>query len=164
MQVIRQAGTASDVVRMFEASQPDPTLMDLRLPDRSGVEAIREIRVMPPKARIIVLTDFDVSSAKPVSVAVERFDFYAQDTWRVNSRFTLNYGARLDHIAWWYDKNGNISVFNAASYDPKTPASTYSGMQTHTTHPAIPISGAKPLSFQFAPSAGFAINQSRRPW
>lgn len=54
MKVIGQAGTASDAVRMFEASQPDLTLMDLRLPDRSGVEAIREIRASSPKARIIV--------------------------------------------------------------------------------------------------------------
>jgi len=59
MQVIGQAGTASDAVRMFEASQPDLTLMDLRLPDRSGVEAIREIRAISPKARIIVLTTYE---------------------------------------------------------------------------------------------------------
>lgn len=59
MQVIGQAGTASEAVRMFEAAQPDLTLMDLRLPDRSGVELIREIRVLSPKARIIVLTTYE---------------------------------------------------------------------------------------------------------
>jgi DNA-binding NarL/FixJ family response regulator len=59
MQVIGQAGTAAEAMRMFEAMQPDLTLMDLRLPDRSGVEAIRAIRAVSPKARIIVLTTYE---------------------------------------------------------------------------------------------------------
>ena len=59
MKVVGQAGTAGDAVRIFEAQQPDLTLMDLRLPDRSGVEAIRDIRAMSPKARIIVLTTYE---------------------------------------------------------------------------------------------------------
>jgi DNA-binding NarL/FixJ family response regulator len=59
MQVIGQAGTASEAVRMFEAVQPDLTLMDLRLPDRSGVEAIRIIRAISPRAKIIVLTTYE---------------------------------------------------------------------------------------------------------
>jgi DNA-binding NarL/FixJ family response regulator len=59
MKVIGQAGTTAEAVRMFEAMQPDLTLMDLRLPDRSGVEAIRAIRSKSPKARIIVLTTYE---------------------------------------------------------------------------------------------------------
>jgi DNA-binding NarL/FixJ family response regulator len=59
MQVVGQAGTAGDAVRMFESLQPDLTLMDLRLPDRSGVEAIRTIRAISPKAKIIVLTTYE---------------------------------------------------------------------------------------------------------
>ncbi|WP_263373602.1 carboxypeptidase regulatory-like domain-containing protein [Granulicella aggregans] len=88
----------------------------------------------------------------------KRFDFYGQDTWKIGSRLTVNYGARLDHIAWWYDKDGKIAVFNPAAYDPSAPITAYTGMQTHATNSAIPISGAKPLSFQFAPSAGFAYD------
>jgi len=59
MQVVGQAGTAGDAVRMFESLQPDLTLMDLRLPDRSGVEAIRTICAISPKAKIIVLTTYE---------------------------------------------------------------------------------------------------------
>jgi hypothetical protein len=92
----------------------------------------------------------------------KRFDFYAQDTWKASTRLTLNYGARLDHIAWWYDKNGLISVFNPAAYVASAPVTAYSGMQDHATNSAIPISGTKPLSFQFAPSAGFAYNLDGR--
>jgi hypothetical protein len=92
----------------------------------------------------------------------KRFDFYGEDTWKASSRLTLNYGARLDHIAWWYDKNGLIAVFNPAAYVASAPITAYSGMQTHATNAAIPISGAKPLSLQFAPSAGFAYNLDGR--
>lgn len=59
MQVVAQAGTAAEAVRMFSAERPDLTLMDLRLPDKSGVEAIRAIRAMAPKARIVVLTTYE---------------------------------------------------------------------------------------------------------
>ena len=90
----------------------------------------------------------------------KRFDFYGEDTWKATSKLTVNYGARLDHIAWWYDKDGKIAVFNPAAYDPSAPVTAYSGMQTHATNPAIPISGAKPLNFQFAPSVGFAYDLS----
>jgi hypothetical protein len=88
----------------------------------------------------------------------KRFDFYGEDTWKVTSRLTVNYGARLDHIAWWYDKNGLISVFNPSAYSGSAPVTAYSGMQDHASNPAIDISGRKPLGFQFAPSAGFAYD------
>jgi DNA-binding NarL/FixJ family response regulator len=59
MQVVAQAGTASEAVRMFAAEKPELTLMDLRLPDKSGVEAIRAIRGIAPKAKIVVLTTYE---------------------------------------------------------------------------------------------------------
>jgi hypothetical protein len=92
----------------------------------------------------------------------KRFDFYGEDTWKVGSRLTINYGARLDHIAWWYDKNGLISVFNPAAYSASAPVTAYSGMQDHATNPSIDISGRPPLHFQFAPSAGFAYDLDGR--
>jgi DNA-binding NarL/FixJ family response regulator len=58
-QVIGQAGTAAEAVHLFTTKGPDLTLMDLRLPDKSGVDAIREIRKISPKAKIIVLTTYE---------------------------------------------------------------------------------------------------------
>jgi hypothetical protein len=92
----------------------------------------------------------------------KRFDFYGEDTWKISSRVTVNYGARLDHIAWWYDKNGLISVFNPAAYSATAPVTAYSGMQDHASNPSVNISGRPPLSFQFAPSAGFAVDLDGR--
>jgi DNA-binding NarL/FixJ family response regulator len=59
MRVVGQAGTAAEAVRLFITLRPAITLMDLRLPDRNGVEAIREIRASAPQAHIVVLTTYE---------------------------------------------------------------------------------------------------------
>jgi DNA-binding NarL/FixJ family response regulator len=59
MEACAQAGTVSDAVRLFDEHEPDLTLMDLRLPDGHGVEAIRLIRRKKPSAKIIVLTTYE---------------------------------------------------------------------------------------------------------
>jgi DNA-binding NarL/FixJ family response regulator len=59
MEACAQAGTVSDAVKLFGEHDPDLTLMDLRLPDGHGVEAIRLIRQKNPSAKIIVLTTYE---------------------------------------------------------------------------------------------------------
>lgn len=59
MKIVGQAGTAAEAVRLFQSANPDITLMDLRLPDSSGVEAIRSICATNPNARIVVLTTYE---------------------------------------------------------------------------------------------------------
>jgi DNA-binding NarL/FixJ family response regulator len=59
MQVIGQAANGQDAIQDFKKHQPDITLMDLRLPDMSGIDAMIAIRAEFPEARIILLTTFD---------------------------------------------------------------------------------------------------------
>ncbi len=59
MILVAQAATGREAIRMFAQHRPDITLMDLRLPDMSGIDAIIAIRAEAPDARIIVLTTFD---------------------------------------------------------------------------------------------------------
>jgi DNA-binding NarL/FixJ family response regulator len=59
MQVCAQAGGVTDAVSLFEEHHPDITLMDLRLPDGHGIEAIRRIRRKSPSAKIIVVTTYE---------------------------------------------------------------------------------------------------------
>ena len=57
--VVALAGSGEEAVELFRRHRPDVTLMDLRLPGMSGVEAIRAIRADYPEARIVVLTMYE---------------------------------------------------------------------------------------------------------
>ncbi len=59
MEVIAQAGTGSEAVALFRQHQPDVTLMDLRMPEMNGVEAIVAILQEFPTAHIAILTTYD---------------------------------------------------------------------------------------------------------
>jgi DNA-binding NarL/FixJ family response regulator len=59
MEMVAQAATGSEAIQMFRQHQPDVTLMDLRLPDMSGIDALIAIRSDYPEARIIMLTTFE---------------------------------------------------------------------------------------------------------
>jgi len=59
MQMIAQASTGSEAIQMFNQYRPDITLMDLRLPDMSGIDALIAIRSEFPDARVIMLTTFE---------------------------------------------------------------------------------------------------------
>jgi DNA-binding NarL/FixJ family response regulator len=67
IQVVAAAATGRDAVALFDTFRPDVTLMDLRMPDISGLDAIRLIRRTHPQARIVVLTmyhgDEDITQA-----------------------------------------------------------------------------------------------------
>jgi len=59
MLMIAEAASAHDGILQFRKHRPDVTLMDLRLPDISGVDTIVAIRSEFPDARIIMLTTFE---------------------------------------------------------------------------------------------------------
>src|SRR5919108_1320055 len=59
MEVIAQGVNGQQALEMYRQHQPDITLMDLRMPVMSGVDAIARIREEFPEARIIVLTTYD---------------------------------------------------------------------------------------------------------
>lgn len=59
MAVIGQAKDGIEATKLFRQEQPDVTLMDLRMPQMGGVEAITAICTEFNNARIIVLTTYD---------------------------------------------------------------------------------------------------------
>jgi len=65
MSVVGQAGSGREAIESFRRLRPDVTLMDLRMPDMSGLEAISAIRTEFSSARIVVLTTYpgDVQAA-----------------------------------------------------------------------------------------------------
>jgi DNA-binding NarL/FixJ family response regulator len=61
--VVGEAGNGADAVTAALALRPSVTLMDLRMPDVDGVEAIARIEAEWPDAAIIVLTTYDTDEA-----------------------------------------------------------------------------------------------------
>lgn len=57
-QVVAEAGTAAEAVEMTRKFEPDLVVMDVRLPDGSGIEACREIRAEFPGTRVVILTSY----------------------------------------------------------------------------------------------------------
>jgi DNA-binding NarL/FixJ family response regulator len=59
MLVIGEASNGQEALQAFQKHRPDITLMDLRLPDMSGIDALIAIRAEYPAARVIMLTTFE---------------------------------------------------------------------------------------------------------
>lgn len=59
MELVSQAATGAEAIQHYRLHKPDITLMDLRLPDLSGIDAMIAIRAEFPEARIIMLTTFE---------------------------------------------------------------------------------------------------------
>jgi DNA-binding NarL/FixJ family response regulator len=59
MVLVAEAANGREAIEGFRAHRPDVTLMDLRLPDISGIDAMVAIRTDFPDARVIVLTTFE---------------------------------------------------------------------------------------------------------
>ena len=57
-EVVGQAGTVEQAITEAARSEPDVIVMDVRLPDGSGIEACREIREARPETKVIMLTSY----------------------------------------------------------------------------------------------------------
>jgi DNA-binding NarL/FixJ family response regulator len=75
MKMIAEAGTGIEAIRQFRQHRPDITLMDLQMPDMTGIEAIIGIRSDFPEARIIVLTTYsgDVQVVRALKAGARAF-------------------------------------------------------------------------------------------
>jgi len=75
MTLIAEAANGRDAIDSFEAYLPDVTIMDLRLPDMNGIEAITSIRQSHPEARVIVLTTYlgDVQAGRALIAGAHAF-------------------------------------------------------------------------------------------
>src|SRR5512146_1646566 len=58
IEVVGEAGTAEEAVGRIPATSPDVAVLDVRLPDGSGVEVCRDVRSVRPELQCIMLTSF----------------------------------------------------------------------------------------------------------
>ena len=63
MEVVGEAGTADEALRRIPAAQPNVAVLDVRLPDGSGVEVCREVRSEMPSVNCLMLTSYSDDEA-----------------------------------------------------------------------------------------------------
>src|SRR5579863_3655478 len=75
MQLVGEASTGKEAVQLHRELNPDVTLMDLQMPDMSGLDAIIAIKSETPSARIIVLTTYsgDVLAQRALKAGAQAY-------------------------------------------------------------------------------------------
>ena len=75
MELIAEAATGKEAVQLHRELNPDVTLMDLQMPDMSGLDAISAIKSETPSARIIVLTTYsgDVLAQRAMKAGAQAY-------------------------------------------------------------------------------------------
>lgn len=68
MEVVGEAESADDGIRRVGLSEPDVVVMDVRMPDKSGIEACRDIRSRFPDTKVLMLTSFADQEALLASI------------------------------------------------------------------------------------------------
>jgi DNA-binding NarL/FixJ family response regulator len=69
--VVGEAESASEAVELIRRLEPDVTMLDLEMEDVSNIEALRAVRAVAPRARIIVYTAFDEVELVMEAVALD---------------------------------------------------------------------------------------------
>ncbi len=85
-------------------------------------------------------------------------DFYAQDSWKVTRRLTLEFGMRFQHLPGAYDRGGDgMAIFDPTLYNNDPAAlSDRTGLTWHKINSKIPLSGADSRLFFYSPRFGMA--------
>ncbi|MBV8487417.1 MAG: response regulator transcription factor [Planctomycetaceae bacterium] len=75
MQLVGEAANGREAIEKFRVSQPDVTLMDLQMPEMSGIDAMIAIRGENPGARIVVLTTYggDALAARALKAGAQAY-------------------------------------------------------------------------------------------
>ena len=79
MQLAGAAETAEQTVRLYIEQRPDVTLMDLDLPGRAAIAAIRKIRELHPGARIVALTTYEPDATWTEALNAGAYQCVAKD-------------------------------------------------------------------------------------
>jgi hypothetical protein len=93
-----------------------------------------------------------IMSYKPI-------EFFAQDSWKVSRRLTLEYGLRVSHFGPWIDDSGfGFAVFDPSKYNPKAAPTDITGVVWNQKDPTVPLSGAPGRALFFNPRFGLAFD------
>jgi Carboxypeptidase regulatory-like domain len=88
--------------------------------------------------------------------AYRLFEFFAQDSWKVTRRLSIDFGMRFSHLGQWYDRQGlGFAVWDPSTYtsDPKA---YFPGVAWNKRNGSVPLSGYPTRPLFFSPRFGMA--------
>ena len=59
IQIVGQAGNGREAMEALERLRPDTIILDIRLPDQSGIEILKQVKTRQPEVMVVMLTNFD---------------------------------------------------------------------------------------------------------
>lgn len=80
LHVVAAVATAEEAIAEAARSRPDVVVMDVRLPERSGIEACRDIRSSLPATRVVMLTSYPDEDAVLASILAGASGYLLKDT------------------------------------------------------------------------------------
>ncbi len=93
------------------------------------------------------------------NIAFRTTEFYAQDSWKVTPKFTLEYGMRFSHLGPWYNRDGNgLVVFDPSKYSASAAIGSDTGLLWNSKDSGTPLSGNDGRALFYMPRLGFAYN------
>ena len=103
-----------------------------------------------------VPSQYNQSQLQPFYGRNKYLGLYAQDSWRIKSNLTLNYGVRWDRIEPWYEKYNQLAVFEPGRQSVVFPGAP-EGM-LFPTDPGVSRTLAPPGNLDFSPRLGLAYS------
>ena len=79
MELVGDAADGAEAVRLILEQQPDVVLLDLRLPELSGIEVMRHVRGQAPRTRFLVLTTYDTDEYIAPALAAGAHGYLLKD-------------------------------------------------------------------------------------
>jgi hypothetical protein len=94
-----------------------------------------------------------------IAMHFNTISFYAQDSWKLTRRLTLDYGLRFDHMSPWIDETGyGAAIFNPAAYNPSATPTDLTGFEWHKIDPSVPLTGQPSRALFYNPRFGVAFD------
>ncbi len=105
-----------------------------------------------------IMSQYTESNTDPIiNMHYTSIAFFAQDSWKVSRRLTVDYGLRLDHLGPWSDDQGHgAGVFLPSRYVGSDSGTQLDGFAWHSIDSAIPLSGTNSRTFFYNPRFGLA--------
>jgi hypothetical protein len=131
----------------------------------SGTNTTQTLQTGNPFANALYgdFTSFDQASNRPRGFyRYSNVDGYIQDTWKVTSRLTLDYGIRFPWYQPQYDAKNQTAVFNPSAYDPTKAVriyrGEYNGFDFDPANPSVQVPDLGVLAETIVPNSGSFTN------